>query len=127
MNRLKQWTTKFMEKRNGFDSLNLFLFLLYGIFLYVSGHVKEWWPLLLCFLFMAVVLFRTFSKNLTKRQLENARFRGIFHPLGKLIDRLFTPRPKKYRVLECKNCHTKVKVPYQSKYRPVCPKCHRQL
>ena len=76
-------------------------------------------------LIAAAVLFRTFSRNLSKRRAENARFLNWCRPIR---DRLSGARQRRldkaHKYFTCKNCKAICRVPAgKGKIEITCPKC----
>ncbi|MCM1440850.1 MAG: hypothetical protein NC131_16865 [Roseburia sp.] len=116
---------RFMYGRNGLDSLGLFTMALY-MAIYLVSAFTGWWPLyyvssLLAFAF----LFRVLSRNLPRRQKENAAFQRAFAPLTRWVRRRRLIRQDKaHRYLKCPNCHQQLRVPRgKGKLRVTCRAC----
>lgn len=103
---------QFMVGRCGSDQLSvtttwaaLILWLIYA----VTG-----WSALyaLALVFMAVTLFRMFSRNLAKRREENARFLSAVRPVQRRLSTLRSRmRDKEHRYFRCPNCKQQMRVP----------------
>lgn len=115
--RFREWLTKTMAGRNGADQLCRFLsaatmvFLLLSLLLPGTGLSSVFWVLgLLCFFWG---IFRSFSRNLARRQAENKAYLrltgGVRGRFGGALDR-FRQR-KEYRFYRCPSCRTWLRVP----------------
>lgn len=115
--KFREWLIKVMAGRNGTDQLCRFLsvativFLLLSLLIRGTGLSSLLWVLgLLCF-FWGV--FRSFSRNLTRRRAENEAYLRL---TGKARDRFggamsrFRQR-KEYRFYRCPSCGTWLRVP----------------
>ena len=115
--RFREWLTRTMAGRNGADQLSRFLsvatmvFLLLSLLLPGTGLSSVFWVLgLLCFFWG---IFRSFSRNLARRQAENQTYLrltgGIRGRFGGALSR-FRQR-KEYRFYRCPSCKTWLRVP----------------
>jgi len=128
--RFRQWITGIMAGRNGTDQLCRFLSIVTMVFLLLSllirgtGLSSVFWVLgLLCFFWG---IFRSFSRNLARRQAENQTYlrltrniRGRFEgALGRFRQR------KEYRFYRCPSCRTWLRVPrHKGKVQITCRQC----
>lgn len=75
-------------------------------------------------------IYRSLSKNILKRQKENAFFLEKTIPLrrwGKLQKKRFADR-ENYRYFACPKCRQQVRVPKgKGKIRIICPKCREEF
>lgn len=126
---MRERLVQFMAGRNGNDALNRFLvvvdlILLVASMLLPGGISRVLYPLFL--LLLVYTYFRMFSRDLYKRQAENAKYWQLrSRALGKL--RLIKERwvqRKEYRFFDCPSCHTTLRVPCgRGKIKIVCRKC----
>lgn len=128
--RVSSALARFMYGRNGSDQLNLALLAAYLLILLVQvvfGRIVAVRMILeLASALLAVlVLFRTFSKNLSKRRAENARFLNWWYPVKNRISGAQQRRlDKEHKYFTCKNCKTICRVPTgKGKIEITCPKC----
>ena len=128
--RVSSATARFMYGRNGNDQLTLALLAAYVVVLLVQtllGRilivrlVLEAVSLALAFL----ILFRSFSKNLTKRRAENAKFLNWWYPAkNRIAAARSRSQDKSHKYFTCKNCKTICRVPAgKGKIEITCPKC----
>ena len=122
---------RFFAGRNGADTLYHVLFVLSLIFVFLSGifytHrvLRVVFPLLY-FITLGYALFRFFSRNLSKRQRENAAFRRFFGKLFMPMRRAFLKlRHRKTHIFRkcphCKNTLRLARIPGEHVVR--CPAC----
>lgn len=124
------WLRRMMMGRYGTDQLSLALtagyFVLYFLSYIPYCRFLSWIGLLI----FAVVLFRTFSRNIQKRYRENQVFLRFWNPTKSWFRNLkvrFHNR-KTHRYYKCKNCGQKLRVPKgRGKIKITCPKCHNQF
>ena len=103
---------RFMYGRYGNDQLNLFLVVLY-LALYLLFAATRFVPLYwLTVVLIITALFRTLSRNLTRRREENAKFLRLIDPAVRWM-RLRRPirRDKEHRYFKCPNCGQMLRVP----------------
>ena len=109
---IRQWMARFMVGRYGGDQLNVFLsvvyFLLLVVFLFTRLVVFD----ILALAVIALTLFRSFSRNLSRRRAENTRFLQLVRPM---VSRCRTLRSrakdKEHRYFKCPNCGQQMRVP----------------
>ena len=127
----RQKIAQFMYGRNGYDAFNQFL-LIAAIALMVLGMLFSRVPMLaglLSLLEWAVLiycLYRTFSRDLYKRQKENAWYYEKRQAAGRwfrsLKDRW--QQRKDYKFFRCPSCHALLRVPKgKGKLLLTCRKC----
>jgi hypothetical protein len=104
----------FMTGRAGIDQLGWFL-LIVGLVLNLLGTFLGIAVLcLLAYIPFVLMIYRMFSRNLEKRQRENAAFTGVFRRL----------RDREHRYFSCPRCHQRVRVPKgKGKISIRCPQC----
>ncbi|MBD5155433.1 MAG: hypothetical protein HDT15_10330 [Oscillibacter sp.] len=132
--RVSSALARFMYGRNGSDQLNMALLAVYLIIwviqiifgrIYAVRMVLEALSLVL----VAVVLFRAFSKNLSKRRAENAKFLNWWYPVKNRVSGAQQRRlDKEHKYFTCKNCKTICRVPAgKGKIEITCPKCGEKI
>ncbi len=128
--RFRNWLARFMAGRSGNDQLNRALnivtlvLLVLSLFLGRTAVGSLVWILALASLAWSVI--RTFSRNLAKRQRENAvylaRTRKLREGVRGVRDR-FAQR-KDYRFFRCPSCRTWLRVPRgKGKLNITCRQC----
>ena len=103
---------RFMYGRYGTDQLNLLLLALYVLFYFLYAVTRfdplYWVSLVLIFL----SLFRLFSRNISRRREENARFLRLAGPAIQWFRLQRTiRRDKEHRYFKCPNCGQQLRVP----------------
>ena len=103
---------RLMYGRYGNDQLNLFLMglylLLYLVFIFVRIELLYWVGFALLF----ITLFRMLSRNIPRRQMENARFMRAAGPLLSWIHlRRAIRRDKEHVYFKCPGCGQQLRVP----------------
>ena len=130
---LAQW----MYGRNGMDQLNLALLWGYiGICLagMILSAVTKWALLslildVILWALFVLILFRTFSKNLSKRREENSRWLNWRWRLkSERQNARARHADKDHRYFTCKNCKTICRVPVgKGNIIITCPKCGAEI
>ncbi len=116
---------RFMYGRYGNDQLNVFLMglylLLYLASLFFRSGLLYWVNMAL----LAVVLFRLLSRNIERRQLENAKFMRAAGPfLSWLHFRRTIRRDKEHVYFKCPSCGQQLRVPRgKGKITVTCRSC----
>lgn len=119
------WLRRFMAGRYGMDPLNVFLLwtalALEIVQIFVGGifGLLAWIPLV-------YEIFRLFSRNISARQAENAKFLQITSGIRRWFRNLrFRAADKKtHKVFRCLSCGQQVRVPRNlGRIAITCPKC----
>lgn len=131
---MKERLRRFMQGRYGNDNLNRFLTVLCWVLL-IAGLVLSFFEstsaagsllAILAWAPLVYSLFRSFSKNYSKRYGENQRYLALKGKVtGKLggLKRRWKER-KLYRFYRCPQCSVTVRVPKgKGKIRITCPRC----
>lgn len=128
--RVSSAMARFMYGRNGNDQLNLALLAAYLLVLLVQallGRLQAARAILevLSLALALAVLFRTFSRNLSKRRAENAKFLGWWHPIkSRIAAARSRSQDKAHKYFTCRSCKTICRVPAgKGKIEITCPKC----
>ena len=77
-----------------------------------------------------ILLFRMFSRNLTKRRAENAWFLNkLLYPVQRKVNSSRQrAQDKEHKYFTCPNCRTVCRVPKgKGKIVITCPKCHGEI
>ena len=115
--------------RNGPDGLSMALCYLACFMLvlnlFASGTLSTilWY---LAFLILGIAYFRMFSRNISKRQLENARFLKAIDPFREKLARRKRRKAQKhlYCFFKCPSCGTVLRVPKgKGRIRITCKSC----
>ena len=126
---MREKLASFMAGRNGNDQLNLFLYAVDAVLLiagmFIRGQVGQ---ILYAafFVLLGVIYFRMFSRNLSKRREENARFLRWRYRIAAAfkIRREKWVQRKEYKFFTCPSCKTTLRVPRgHGKIKIVCRKC----
>lgn len=72
---------KFMYGRNGGDQLSIALLIVSVLITFVGRLSKLQWVIMLSYIPLALSMFRVFSKDVSKRRMENYKFAMLLSPL----------------------------------------------
>lgn len=115
-----------MAGRYGTDQLSLTL-LIVAIFISILSRLLNSQILNILYLVtIVIVIYRIFSKNVSKRYQENMKFLNIWHSIkGKINGKVKQIKGlKDYKYFKCVNCKQKLRVPRKKgKISITCPKC----
>lgn len=125
-----KWLQKKMQGRYGSDQLSMTL-LIIGLIISISGIFLNFKYLsIVSYVLLFIVLFRTFSKNIRQRGLENYKFMIKVSP----IYSFFTKKKKHHeikkdsKIITCPQCKQKMKVPKKrGKILVTCPRCKHKI
>lgn len=127
---LMDWFKNFMAGRYGGDQLSIFLVII-SLLLSLTGQFAE-----SAFLFalshipLFVAIYRTFSRDIQKRSMENYKFAILFSPLYSKIKTTEKriKDAKIYKYFNCVTCKTTLRVPRgKGKIMITCPKCKTKV
>lgn len=125
------WFRRFMYGRYGTDQLSNFLFAAY-LLLVVLQMVFRATPAALVFMAASYLVvffyfFRTFSRNIYRRQRENQKFMQMWNPVTgyfRYLKLRFQERKGVKKLFRCPKCHQTIRVPKgKGKIAITCPKC----
>ena len=126
---MKERFRQFMMGRYGADQLSRFIMgcgvVTLILYMILRGSLWYWLTLIL----LVWNYFRVFSRNHTKRALENQRYLDLRdRVLGIFRGSRSGARDKNFRIYRCPSCHQKVRVPKgKGRISITCPKCHREF
>lgn len=143
MNRMQNWFSNlsktmqsWMYGRYGYDELNRFLTIGGLVLLMISMSVTVYSPTAssvisgLAIAMYALSVYRTYSRNISKRQQERASYLRRTEPVRawcRLRKSKFTDR-KTHRYFKCRQCKTVLRVPKgKGKIRICCRSCGAEL
>lgn len=137
MGRFRERLIRFMYGRNGIDAYNRFIFALYFILtviywiasLFIHPIASTVFSCVL-FAMMIYLVFRTMSRNIVKRQVENRRylaFSSIVKSFFKLQKNKFKDR-KTHVYRKCPSCKAVLRLKkIKGNHRAVCPRCSKSF
>ncbi len=132
--RLRMALMRFMAGRYGGDQLNNALFVTYLVLWCVGLFVRQGVAALILsalgMLVVVLILFRTLSRNIPRRQMENDRFNRLWWPVKSWFKRQFIRLRdiRRYRYRGCPYCHAQLRLPVRRGKRTVtCSRCQSQF
>lgn len=130
MYRIREALIRFMSGRNGMDNLNMVIFWIYLVLL-IASMITQSLILNYISLFLVIVfLFRSLSRNIYKRQLENEKYlektKGIRSHFKRQKNKWRDRKTHIYK--KCPGCKTYLRLPKQKgTHIAVCPKCREEF
>ena len=127
LQKIKAGLQRFMAGRRGADELSMAL-LIAGVVLSMLSSIFRLG--ILYYISLAIyifALFRMFSRNLAKRQEENAAFLKLWRGSTSSVRQLFTrvKNTKKYKYFKCPECKSRLRLPRGvGEVTVTCGKCH---
>ena len=130
MRNIKNKLAHFMYGRYGTDQLYTALIVAYFILIVVNLFISS---KIISFLMSAVliwIIFRTLSRNIDKRRLENEKFKKLWNPVkskGSLTIRR-VKEIKTHRFHKCPHCKKVLRLPrMRGKHTVKCPCCNKEF
>ena len=122
--------SRFMYGRYGADQLYIALFVLYFVVLVINMFTRFWIVDVLMWVILAWLIFRTFSRNIYKRQRENEIFLKFWNPIQSELSLLFRRirEIRTHRFRKCPHCKTVLRLPRKRGKNVVrCPRCQTRF
>jgi len=131
--RLKNSLYRLMYGRYGIDGLYKFCLFLYLLFVLLAsllrGRLVSGIFYVLSLVFLFIMFFRCFSKNIYKRQKENQRYLAIRNAVTgffRLTGKRMSDKTHIYR--KCPACKSVLRLPKKKGHHTVCcPRCHKDF
>lgn len=117
----------FLQRHAGLDAYSLVLFLIFLALLFVGRlYPPLWIPAVVVLLY---VLFRFFSRNHERRQVENARFLALTQSVSRWFKKRKSLRTdKEHLYFKCPNCGQPLRAPKRlGKIQISCRSCGTQF
>ncbi|MDQ0361949.1 hypothetical protein [Breznakia pachnodae] len=130
MGKIKNALYRFLQGRYGNDQLNKFIYvILFAVLLLNLFVVKSSYMTIATYLLLAILLFRTYSRNIYKRRMENTKFLNLTKPIRRRFSILSKNRKDKAnKYYLCPSCSQTVRVPRgKGKIEIKCPKCQTKF
>lgn len=120
----------FMRGRYGMDELSRFLDIAAIIFMFLSWIPYTRFLIIVSFILITIVTLRTFSKDFSRRRLENIRYLNIaagFKGFFTRQKRRWADR-KTHKYFKCSKCGKFLRVPRgKGKISIKCPSCGTEI
>ncbi|HHV27544.1 hypothetical protein FYJ27_02505 [Anaerosalibacter bizertensis] len=120
------WLRKFMVGRYGVDQLSIALIVVNLICTILLRFFNSSILNIFCTIISVIVIYRIFSKNISKRYQENIKFLNIWNPIKRKVNKRIQRIKdlKDYKYFKCSNCKQTLRVPRgKGKISITCPKC----
>jgi|BioPla2DNA2_1021312.scaffolds.fasta_scaffold14771_3 hypothetical protein len=130
MGKFREKIIRFMYGRYGADQLYYGLLILSFVLMLINAFIRLLVLDIAVWAILILMIYRTFSRNIYKRQLENQKFLKIWNPikskLSLLISRIKESKTHRYR--KCLHCKAILRLPKRKGRHTVnCPRCHRDF
>ncbi len=135
--RLRMALMRFMAGRYGMDAFGIFLTVFYIAFSIIFSIARMFLGVIGFYIFWSIqtalfllIIFRLLSRNIYKRQCENAKFLAILDKLrGSFRLQRDKIRFRKTHIYKkCPNCKANIKLPRRKgKHICTCPKCRQDF
>jgi len=130
MGKFRDKLAQFMYGRYGTDQLYNALIAAYFVLIIVNAFVSSGIISILMFVVLIFTIFRTLSKNIYKRRMENEKFMKIWRPArakGNLEIRKIK-EIKTHRFRKCPHCKKVLRLPRRrGKHTVQCPSCKKEF
>lgn len=125
------WFRRFMYGRYGTDQFSNFLFVIYVLLVVVQMIFRRtpaaFAIMVVSYAVVFYYFFRTFSRQIYKRQRENQKFMQLWNPVKgyfRYVKMRFQERGGTKKIFRCPKCHQIIRVPKgKGKIAITCPKC----
>ena len=127
---MKEKFQRFMVGRYGFDDLSRIFLGITLALMVVSLFTKNQFLYLAALVILIYCYYRTFSRNIAKRQRENQKFCNFRYQRAVKWNKFKERRKQKkiYRLYKCPQCRQAVRVPRgRGKICITCPKCQTEF
>ena len=127
LEKLKARLQVFMTGRHGADQLSLALLILGIVLSLLSTLLGLNLLYILSLIAYGYALFRMLSRNLEKREAENAAFLSIWSRVSTETRQFFNRMKniRKYKYFKCPQCHARLRLPRKAgEVTVTCGKCH---
>ena len=130
MGKFREKIIRFMYGIYGADQLYYGLLILSFVLMLINAFIRLLVLDIAVWAILILMIYRTFSRNIYKRQLENQKFLKIWNPikskLSLLISRIKESKTHRYR--KCLHCKAILRLPKRKGRHTVnCPRCHRDF
>lgn len=126
MRKFFQKAAAFMQDRYGSDKLNNFILITAAVLYLINIFVRTIALILIILLLLAVALYRSLSKNITRRLYENRRFVEMYTAAGDFIKRQYMKVRdfRTHRYIRCPYCKANLRLKKRTGTQRIhCPKC----
>lgn len=130
MGNFKDKFVRFMSGRYGIDQLYYGLMVAYLVLLVANAFIRSTIIDILMWTVLTWMIFRSFSRNVYQRRLENEKFLKIWNRIkakcSLTIRRIKEIKTRRFR--KCPHCKTMLRLPRKTgKHTVECPCCHYEF
>lgn len=127
--RLMDKFRQMMVGRYGADQFSMALIICYLVLSMIGSFTHSLILITMSYGVFVYCMFRTLSKNTSKRYLENQKFLYYFDPIKKkFVGKKKQLQDKTHCYYKCKNCGQTIRVPKgKGKIVITCPKCRQEF
>ena len=119
-----------MQDRYGNDKLNNFILVIAAILYFINLFARSSILIVIILLLAGLVMFRAFSKNITKRLYENRRFTDMYRAVTGFFKRQFMKIKdfKTHRYVRCPYCKAQLRLKKRTGVQHIhCPRCDKDF
>lgn len=126
---MKEKLYRFLAGRYGMDDLNKFLLALEILFLLLNFFISNGILLILFYFIFALYVFRSFSRNIVARSIENQKYVRIRSKITHTFKAFFKSlKDRSYHYYVCPKCSQIIRVPRKKGMITItCPSCRTQF
>lgn len=124
------WLKKFMQGRYGGDQLSLSLLIFSFVLSLIGRTTRLQFIIILSYIPLGIGIYRMFSRDISKRSMENYKFAMLMSPIYKryLSIRGRIKDSKTHKYFKCPNCKQKLRIPRgKGKIIVTCNKCNHKF
>ncbi len=127
--RMKEKIEKFMVGRYGEDQLNNLFSVIFIVLAVINWRINSRILRIIVYILIILSLYRTFSKNVVARSIENDRYIKLKRRIARSIKVIQKGRKdKENKYVLCPNCVQMIRVPRKKGRLEIkCPNCHKKF
>ncbi len=130
MGNFREKLIRFMYGRYGTDQLYYVTTIFCFVLMLVNAFIQSDIISLLVWIILVWMIFRTFSRNISRRSMENQRFLKLWNPIKRkaslTIQRFKEIKTHRYR--KCPQCKAVLRLPRRTGRHTVeCPSCRHEF
>jgi hypothetical protein len=124
------WLKNFMIGRYGNDQLSMGLIILTILLLFIASLINLSFISFIAYIPLIASVYRSFSKDIEKRKLENYKFMVFISPFYSWFRKtsLSLKDSRTFKYYNCPNCNSTLRLPKgKGKINISCPKCKTEF
>lgn len=130
MGKIRERIVRFMHGRYGVDQLYYAMLILCFVQMLISSFINLPIFNIVVWVTLILAIYRTLSRNIYKRQLENHRFLRLWKSVESKFSLAFVriKEIKTNRYRKCPHCTARLRLPIRKgRHMVSCPRCHRDF